>query len=84
MTEMKEMMQLMMEQQKPAYDLNLLKEMMEVIAKKVAENTMKQVISEFLVENKKKNVYEVYNKEKGIVKIGDKLFKLTPVVIKSH
>lgn len=84
LTEMKEMMRLMMEQQKPAYDMNLLKEMMEIIAKKVAENTMKQVISEFLAENKKKNVYEVYNKEKQIVKIGDKLYKLTPVVIKNH
>lgn len=84
MSEMREMMQLMMEQQKPAYDLNLLKEMMEVIARKVAENTIKQVISEFVAENKKKNVYEVYNKEKSIVKIGDKLYKLTPVVIKSH
>jgi len=83
MSEIKEMMQIMLEQNKPSYDLKVLKEMMEVIAKNVAENTIKNVISEFLAENKKKNVYEVYNKDKNIIKVGNQLYKMVPVTVKA-
>jgi len=84
-TEMKQMIEMLLENQKPSYDIGVLKEMMEVVAKKVAESTMKKVINDFLIaNNKKKNLYEVYNKEKNIVKIGEKLYQLTPVKVKNR
>jgi hypothetical protein len=65
-------------------DLELIKEMMYKIAENVSHQTVKTVINEFVEKQKKKNMYEVYNKEKNIVKINNKLYKLTPVKIKDH
>jgi hypothetical protein len=60
-----------------------MKMMMESIAKTMAEQTIKKVLTEFTETQKNKTFYEVYNKEKSIVKTADgKLYKLTPVQIK--
>ena len=58
--------------------------MMEITAKRVAEETMKKVLKEYVETQKKKqsNVFEVINEEKQVVKIDNKLYKLTPVSIK--
>lgn len=65
------------------YDIELLKQEVKAIAKKTAEETIKAVLKEYLESQKKKNVFEVVNKEKNIVKVGDKFFKLQQVVLKS-
>lgn len=65
-------------------DFESLKEMMFKIAQEVSKETMKSVISEFIEKNKKRNTYEVYNKDKNVIKINEKLYKLTPVKIKGH
>lgn len=60
-----------------------MKMMMESIAKTMAEQTIKKVLTEFTENQKSKMFYEVYNKEKSIIKTADgKLYKLTPVQIK--
>lgn len=60
-----------------------MKMMMESIAKTMAEQTIKKVLTEFTETQKSKTFFEVYNKEKSIVKTADgKLYKLTPVQIK--
>jgi hypothetical protein len=60
-----------------------MKMMMESIAKTMAEQTIKKVLTDFTETQKNKTFYEVYNKEKSIVKTADgKLYKLTPVQIK--
>jgi hypothetical protein len=57
--------------------------MMESIAKAMAEQTIKKVLTEFTENQKSKNYFEVYNREKSIIKTADgKLYKLTPVQIK--
>jgi len=60
-----------------------MKMMMESIAKTMAEETIKRVLTDFTEAQKNKTFYEVYNKEKSIIKTADgKLYKLTPVQIK--
>lgn len=60
-----------------------MKMMMESIAKTMAEQTIKKVLTEFTETQKSKTFFEVYNKEKSIIKTADgKLYKLTPVQIK--
>jgi hypothetical protein len=60
-----------------------MKMMMESIAKTMAEQTIKRVLTEFTETQKNKVFYEVYNKEKSIIKTSDgKLYKLTPVQVK--
>lgn len=60
-----------------------MKMMMESIAKAMAEQTIKKVLTEFTETQKSKTFFEVYNKEKSIIKTADgKLYKLTPVQIK--
>ena len=60
-----------------------MKMMMESIAKTMAEQTIKKVLTDFTETQKNKTFYEVYNKEKSIIKTADgKLYKLTPVQIK--
>lgn len=60
-----------------------MKMMMESIAKAMAEQTIKKVLTEFTENQKSKNYFEVYNREKSIIKTADgKLYKLTPVQIK--
>jgi len=82
MNQLMEMMETMM-QQKSTPNIAEIKPIMESIAKRVAENTMKTVINEFLEKSKKQNLYEVYSKQQNIVKIKGKLYKLTPVKLKS-
>jgi len=79
------MMESMIKNQNQArnYDIELLKQEVKAIAKKTAEETIKAVLKEYLESQKKKNVFEVVNKEKNIVKVGDKYFKLQQVVLKS-
>lgn len=81
------MMETMMKnnQKSNGYDLSELKTMMESTAKKVAEETMKKVLKEYVESKKTKsnNTYEVVNKDQNVVKIGEKFYKLTPVVPKS-
>lgn len=85
-----EQMMLMMEtfmkgQQKSNsnYDLESLKEMMITIAQKVALQTMKKVISEYVDTQKKKNVFEVVSSKQNIIKIEGKNYQLKPVILKS-
>lgn len=60
-----------------------MKMMMESIAKSMAEQTIKKVLTEFTETQKNKTFFEIYNKEKSIIKTSDgKLYKLTPVQIK--
>ena len=62
-----------------------MKMMMESIAKTMAEQTIKKVLTDFTETQKNKTFYEVYNKEKSIIKTSDgKLYKLTPVQIKKQ
>jgi len=73
------MIESMMKNQQKNYDLEALKAMMEVIAKKVAEDTMKKVLREYVDSQKKKNVFEVVNKEKNIIKSDGKYYQLKQV-----
>ena len=60
-----------------------MKMMMESIAKTMAEQTLKQVLTEFTDKQKGKTFFEVYNKEKSIIRTTDgKLYKLTPVQLR--
>lgn len=60
-----------------------MKMMMESIAKTMAEQTIKKVLTEFTASQKQKTFFEVYNKEKSIIQTADgKLYKLTPVQLK--
>lgn len=60
-----------------------LKMMMETIARSMAEQTMRRVLSEFTEQQKGKKFFEIYNKEQSIVKTSDgKLYRLTPVQVK--
>ncbi len=65
-------------------------QIMETVSRRVSEDMLKKVIKEFSVaftqmqqqQQQSKNVFEVYNKEKNIIKIGDQLYMLQPVRIK--
>jgi hypothetical protein len=83
MSQLMLMMETMMKNQQKGgqYNLEALKTTMETIAKKVAEDTIKRVLKEYVESQKKKNIFEVANKEKNIIKIGEKYFQLTPVKI---
>ena len=60
-----------------------MKMMMESIAKAMAEQTIKKVLTEFTASQKQKTFFEVYHKEKSIIQTADgKLYKLTPVQLK--
>ena len=63
-------------------DMYVMKQMMEEIAKRVAEDTMKRVLKEYAENQKKKTVYEVVDSKQNVVKVGDKYFQLKPVTIK--
>lgn len=77
------MMEAMMSnQQQKSFDVDALKEEMRAIAKKTAEDTIKRILNEYVESQKKKNLFEVVNKEQNVVKIGDKYYKLQPVVPK--
>lgn len=79
------MMESMMknQQKNSSNDLPKLKEMMESIAKKTAEDTIRKVLNEYAESQKKKKLFEVVNKEQNVVKIDGKYFQLKPVVPKS-
>ncbi len=78
------MMEAMMksQQKQNSVDIDALKEEVRAIAKKTAEDTIRKVLKEYAESQKKKNIFEVVNKEQNVVKIGDKYFKLQPVVPK--
>lgn len=60
-----------------------MKMMMETIAKTMAEQTIRKVLTEFTEQQRGKNYFEVYNKDQNIIRTADgKLYKLTPVQIK--
>lgn len=62
-----------------------MKIMMETIAKTMAEQTIRKVLSEFTEQKQQqnKNTFEVYNKDQNIIKTSDgKLYKITPVQVK--
>lgn len=71
-------------QQKKQNELEQLKEEIINIAKKTTQDTMLKVIKEYAENQKKKNVYEVIDKNLNVVKIGDRYFKLQPVKIKTN
>jgi len=67
----------------PQFNMNQLQMMMETIAKGIAEKTIKSVLSEYSEQQKSKNYFEYYNKEKGIIKTPDgKYYKLTQVELR--
>jgi len=67
----------------PQFNVQQLQTMMETIAKGIAEKTIKNVLSEYSEQQKSKNYFEYYNKEKGVIKMADgKLYKLTQVQLK--
>ena len=68
------------QQKNPQYNLKDLTETMELIAKKVAEDTIKKVLKEYVDGQKKKNLFEVVNKEKNIIKIGESYYHIKKVV----
>jgi hypothetical protein len=78
------MMEAMMksQQQNKTIDIDALKDEMRAIAKKAAEDTIRKVLKEYAESQKKKNIFEVVNKDQNVVKIGDKYYKLQPVVPK--
>jgi len=64
-----------------------MKIMMETIAKTMAEQTIRKVLSEFTQQKQQQqqgqNTFEVYNKDQNIIKTSDgKLYKITPVQVK--
>ena len=75
------MMETMMKNQKSTYDTSALSSMMDTIAKRVAEETMKKVLREYVDAQKKKNTYEVISEEKRIIKANNKYYQLVPVKV---
>ena len=65
-------------------------QIVESVTRRVSEDMLKKVLKEFSAvftemqnqNQKPKNVFEVYNKDKNIIKIGSQLYQLTPVRIK--
>lgn len=85
-SEIKKLLESFVEKQNPLLspDMQTLKETMETIAKKVAEDTIKRVLREYAEGQKNKKNFEYYNKEKNVIKIGENLFLLKPVVVKKE
>lgn len=68
----------------PQFNVQQLQTMMETIAKGIAEKTIKNVLSEYSEQQKNKNYFEYFNKEKGVIKMADgKLYRLTQVQLKA-
>lgn len=82
MSQMMLMMETLMKNQQKNYEISDLKQIMEGIAKKVAEDTMKKVLREYVDTQKKKNVFEMVNKEQNVIKIGESYYQLKKVVPK--
>lgn len=62
----------------PQFNIQQLQVMMETIAKGIAEKAIKNVLNEYSEQQKSKNYFEYYNKEKAIIKTPDgKYYKLT-------
>lgn len=65
-------------------------QIVESVTRRVSEDMLKKVLKEFSAvftemqnqNQKPKNIFEVYNKDKNIIKIGSQLYQLTPVRIK--
>lgn len=69
--------------QQPQFNVQQLQVMMETIAKGIAEKTIKSVLNEYSEQQKNKNYFEYYNKEKSIIKTPDgKYYRLTQVELK--
>lgn len=71
----------------PGVNVKQLQEMMETIAKGIAEKTIRNVLNEYSAQQQQqqpnKLTYEFYNKEKGIIKTPDgKYYRLTQVELK--
>jgi len=77
------MMETMMKSQQKTYDIEAIRQEIRTVAKKVAEDTIRTVLKEYLEVRKKKQAFEVVNKEQNVVKIGEKYYQLKPVVPKS-
>lgn len=63
--------------------------LMESVSRRVSADMMKTVLKELSsvfsdMQKKNQNVFEIYNKEKKIIKIGNQLYQLTPVKIKNR
>ena len=76
------MMEAMIKNQQTPFDIEKLKNEMRAVAKKTAEDTIKSVLKEYLESQKKKNVYEVVNKDQKVVKINNSYYQLKPVTLK--
>ena len=70
----------------PGFNVKQLQEMMETIAKGIAEKTIRNVLNEYSAQQQQQSsklTYEFYNKEKGIIKTPDgKYYRLTQVELK--
>lgn len=67
----------------PQFNTQQLQMMMETIAKGIAEKTIRSVLNEYSEQQKNKNYFEYYNKEKNIIKTPDgKYYRLTQVEFK--
>jgi hypothetical protein len=68
----------------PNINVAMMQTMMETIAKGIAEKTIRNVLNEYTQQQQKgKNYFEYYNKEKNIIKTPDgKFFRLTQVELK--
>lgn len=67
----------------PQFNVQQLQVMMETIAKGIAEKTIKNVLNEYSEQQKNKNYFEYYNKEKTVIKMSDgKLYRLQQVQLK--
>jgi len=86
MQQMMLMMETMMKnQQKPSgYDLSTLKPTIEAIAKRIAEDTIRKVLKEYVESQKKKKVFEVVSAKQNVVKIDNEFFQLKKVNIKTN
>ena len=52
------------------------------VAKKIAEETIKEVLDQYLSKKTKLNENTFQRVKEDVIKIGDKYYKLTPVTIK--
>lgn len=82
LSEIKTLLESVLKQKNSDVDTNSLRPLIESIAKDVAIKAINEVIGKYAETQKNKKLYEVYNKDQNIVKIDNKLFKLTPVIIK--
>jgi len=51
-------------------------ELIELI-EKISTKTVQNILKEYIESQKNKRTYEIYDKDKGIIKIGSKLYKLS-------